>query len=155
MEISDSFIQTIPMSIFQGYTNLSPIRSEIQKKAIGVYLEKKDNTIEYKDIIKSIFIDYIKMNASLSENSAIYNLKAYCNVALSNIDILFNNELIKNLSYDVKVAGTVARFDYLIELFNKHLRCSFDMEVLLDIKSKWELIASKLIKCSMTLQKDF
>lgn len=156
MEISDSFVQTIPMSVFQGYTDLNPIRNEIQKnRASGVYLEKQENNIKYQDSIKNIFVDYIKMNASLSNNSVICSLKTYCSAALRDIDILFTNESIKNLSYNVKVAGAVARFNYIIELLNNHLECSFNAEILSTLKSKWELIASKLMKCSMTLKRDY
>jgi hypothetical protein len=91
VEISDSFVQTIPMSIFQGYTDLKAIRNEIQEnRAMGICLEKQANNTKFRDFIKNIFVEYIKINASISDNSVICNLQNYCNSALRNIDSFFN-----------------------------------------------------------------
>jgi hypothetical protein len=70
-------------------------------------------------------------------------------------ELRFNSESMKNLSYDIKVAGAVARFDHLIELNKTYLEYSADTDLLSSLKSKWELIASKLMKCSVTLKRDY
>jgi len=144
VEISDSFIQTIPMSTFQGETYINTIKNEIQaNKANGVYLNKLENEQKHHYSIENLIVNYIKMNAAALENSAIFNLRIFCDMA------------IKNSSYDIKVAGAVARFDYLIELFKNCFDYSSDIEILTLLKAKWELIANKLMKCSMTLKKDY
>lgn len=155
IEISDSFVRTIPMSVFQGNIDAIAIRDEIQtNRASGIYIEKQDNQ-KYNYSIKNALIDYLEINSSFSVNSILYILQTYCRLAIKNVDILFNKESLNDLAYDIKVAGIATRFDYIANLFANHINYSVDIETLTMLKTKWELVASKLIKCSMTLNKDY
>ena len=156
IKISDSFVPTIPKSLFVGNMEKHIIQCEIQaKRASGIYLKKKKAGKITPCQIKDLFTEYIKLNACCGKNSIICNLKTFCDIALNNSELIINQDSLKLLSYDIKVAGVVARFDYIIELFNNYFDYPIGTEVLLTLKSKWELIASKLMKCSMTLKKDY
>jgi len=154
IEISDSFVRTRPTSIFHGNTNAKIIFSEIiADRASGIYLEKYTKQNKEECLTKSL-IEYITTNALLSNNSVIYNLKSWRDIALENIDKLFNKESLNDLAYDIKTSGIVTRFDYLIELFEIYLNI-YPTDILGKIKSNWDLTANKIMKCSITLNKGY
>ncbi len=156
IEISDSFLQTNPISYFQGDIDLILIKNEIQKmNTIGLYIEKNKNT-NNQIFLKDKFYEYIKVNALFPEKSIIGKMQSLCNDAFDNFILLFNNEFLNNLSYNIKVGGVIARYDYLIELIRKYLiDYSISIEILTILKNEWTLIAAKIMKCSMTLNKDY
>ena len=156
MEISDSFVRTIPMSVFHGDVDASSIRDEIQaNRTSGIYVERQRNSNNQYNIPSAIF-DHIRLNTFPSNKSIINILKTFCNMAIKNIEILFNKESLNDLAYEFKVAGMVTRFDYMMELFEKYLYgYQIDTESLSILKTKWELIASKLMKCSFVLNRDY
>lgn len=156
LEISDSFVRTEPISSFRGDTDLKPILNEIiETRATGVYFEKKKMRNNLQLVLEEILFEYIETNALNRNKSIINQLHEYCSIALENTDILFNKESLNNLAYDIKVSGLATRFDYLVDLFTKHINFSIDIDTFTMLKSKWELVASKLMKCSIVLNKEY
>ena len=90
----------------------------------------------------------------LSDISVINNLKRWRDIALKNSDELFVEESLNNLAYDIKTSGIVTRLYYLINLFKKYLD-TYPTDVLEKIKSSWDLTANKIMKCSITLNKEY
>lgn len=155
--VSDSFVQTIPKTVYQDYIEVDEIFKEIQSghaKCTWIKQEKPSQSIQ--DICKSMLNQYLECNLQCSETSVLHSLKSYARYGLNLAQALFKRESLRNLSYDIKVAGCVARFDYLEELFEKHQAINEEISIKLkDLKNRWELVSNKLMKCSMTLKHDY
>lgn len=155
--ISDSFIQTIPQTIFQGYVSSNLIYKEIESgTAQGIYIKQNFQADNIQNEIKNAIDHYLYQNINIESNNVLSLMKNYTEIAINNMSDFLNKEVLCSLSYEIKVAGCVARCDYLLELFSKYFQIDNEIkQEIIGLKIKWELIASKIMKCSITLSKDY
>ena len=159
--ISDSYIQTLPQSIYQGNINSDLISREFENhQASGMVIipqttNKLENWISNCDLTKQLD-EYVSINTCGCDNS-IYNLMyKYCEHALRNITkILFSNNM-EEMIYQSKFSGAIARWDYLIELFRTCYQIDkMRLDELKELKNKWNVVVNKLRKCSITRREDY
>lgn len=155
--ISDSFIQTFPQSVYQGPVDSKKVCQAIESGlTTGTVIIPYEQPSNYKFLLKDILIKYIMNNIQCNTNSVFYSLNRYLKSAIDNKKELLSNELLSKTTYDLKYAGAIARLDYILELFNDLFSCGqYVSESIKELKTKWELIANKLMKCSMTLNEKY
>lgn len=151
--ISDSFIQTIPQSVFQGYIKPEKVIYAIQNQcATGITIIPCSDKKKLDELIRSFLIHYIKQNAFKERCSVLNLLSCYSKEANEKANELLNKSSLTDMAYELKFSGCLARLDYLSELFSTHYNCNHDIN---ELKNKWELVVNKLMKCSMTLNENY
>lgn len=156
--ISDSFVPTIPSTVYQGLVDCEKIYREIDNgNAKGILIYSDNNLlVDITKLCKDALSYYIISNTKCENGSVIQSLNKYSQLALTHQAQYFANGFLKEMIYDLRFSGAIARFDYLIELFNRYLpNLSSVCASLEELKSKWELVVNKLVKCSITLKEDY
>lgn len=152
--ISDSFIQTIPKTIFHGWIPLKDIYDEIvceRTKNLHIAFVEKNYIIEKE--YESMIRQYIDDNLNYTVNSSLCVLKQFVQNIITCKDRLKSNDVLANLAYDIKYSGCVARFDYLEELMKKYFKVDETIiNELQVIKKKWGNISNRLMKYAITLK---
>ena len=156
--ISDSFIQTVPQNIFQGYVESCKIKEAIEMGYAQSNVVSKRSVTHYDKHNSCIEIlsQYIADNVDLKEKSVLRLIKIFAESELNKLMYSSSQEELMKLIYTIKFSGLIARIDYLIELFGLYF-CEHEdfIASLSAIKNKWGLIINKLMKCSMTLKVDY
>lgn len=156
ISIVDSFIQTIPVSVFHGFVNSNKIIKNIANgTATAHYLRNLSHRNHFDDA-KLLFIQYLDENVLQLEESIINKSKKYCMNLLNNLDLYMTKKSLYNTAYNLRVNGFLARLDYILELYelyagNKDLVATQISE----IKSSYELMINKIMKASFTLNKQY
>lgn len=155
--ISDSFIPTIPLETYQGAVEVHKIYDAIIQKYAKSYTfvikEKPKNTLKMS---RELFLDYLKKSAVSDKNSVIDFLHYFSKIALENINLLLNKEALNEMAYDLRYSGAIARFDYVIYFIDQFCTTVQTIKTdLLKLKTKWELLINKIMKCAITLNEQY
>lgn len=157
--ISDSYIPTLPLSTYQGTINRNDFCIQFENNQVSgiVIFPPESNKFEKSncDLIKQLD-EYVLLNISGCDNSFCKLMYEYCEYALQNItDILFSNRM-DEMIYQMRFSGTIARWNYLIELFCTYYQINKLMVDELNVlKGKWNVVINKLRKCSITRNPDY
>ena len=154
--ISDSYIQTIPQSIYQGPINRDVIAKQLESnQASGMVIippiTKNPESWKSKcDLIKQLD-EYILLNICDCNNSICKLMYKYCEYAAQNVTSILFSDSMEEMIYQLKFSGAIARWDYLITLF---CTCYQVNKVMVDelrrLKDKWNIVNNKLRKCGIT-----
>lgn len=155
--ISDSFIPTIPLEIFQGTVEATNIYDAITQGCAKGYIFKIPNELKNTSkMCHKLFYDYLKKATSGGEKSIISSLCFFFTTALENKNQLFNKEVLSGLAYDLRYSGAIVRFEYLIYFIEQYcVTVPTVKEDVVKLKTRWELLSNKIMKCAITLKEQY
>lgn len=157
MLISDSYIQTIPRSVFEDIIDFEPIyNSFIEKniKATSVIPMKikSINSINYEKYMD----DYILTNISQMSNSIINHIKIFSENIIDRAEKILLDSHLNDMVYNFKFSGGLVRFDFLDKLFKSYYELpSGIIESLFKLKTQWNIVINKWMKCCVIKNKDY
>jgi hypothetical protein len=155
--ISDSFIPTIPKQTYNGVVDSNKMLEEIRNShAYGMLLEPTKKVFGIRNLCKNLILDYVVSSTGIKGGTVLHSLNCYAHNAIDKAALFFNKDSLRDLAYDLRYSGALARFDYMEELFRCYLNMDRDTQGSLnELKHEWELVVNKIMKYSMKLNESY
>lgn len=162
MMISDSYVQTIPQSIYHGRIDFKTIYQQFEEGKVSAtaitpmmsrtVITEPKNVFNYRQLLD----EYISQNISESDISIVCQIKKYSKDALCRANSILDDSHLSDMIYQFKFSGALVRFDYLKELFESNYEINKNLiEHIEYLKSKWNIVTNMMMKCSITKKEDY
>ncbi len=152
--LSDCFVQTVPISVYEGYTASEEIYDAVRQGEADVSYVRWNPDITHLDkgLLFAKLIQYLDDNIHTVKGSMVANLQAYHTYCVSHIQESLHYDVLQQRAYNISATGMVMRFNYLKEYILTY-GCLEDAwrQRLDSLEKQWMIVKANLLRCSETL----